>query len=225
MKRKRFNPPKDVKQWWLAPHCGEGSLDPQEDCGFCGESHLDCALSMTLNVKAHPDWYHDLCEPEQSPDDQQVCYGSGFWCGGCGRFWAQDSCGECYALPEYHAADGLEIEVRDGKAFCVCGKQLAVIRPDHNEEFDGKVAAYESRLKELGFALEHQDWTVKTYKKGLPDGRVVDVQLWEDGGHRAHHSWDGCSATLPTDFDSLEGMMSAIATESTRLDSKYAPKE
>ena len=131
-RRKPFVPPKDVKAFWVAPHCGPGTLDPKDECGFCGRPGRECAAEASEAVAAHPDWLHDGCDmgnDDDDPDDGRACGGCGFWCKGCGRFWAQDSCGERFP-GEMHAADGARQEVRDGKVYCVCGRQLARLREE-----------------------------------------------------------------------------------------------
>lgn len=128
MRRRRpkpFTPPKDIKQWWLAPHCGPGTLDAEEHCGFCGRLVLDCARDMSEAVRLHP-------ERDHYSHDETPCGGSGFWCSGCGRFWAQDSCGESY-LGDMHSSDGAEQVVKDDKVYCVCGKHLATYQLEDND--------------------------------------------------------------------------------------------
>ncbi len=127
-----MNRPKGVNVFWMAPHCGPGSLDPQEMCGFCGDTHEECARRMYEVVKAHPEWKHDgsiIGDGQDDSEDQMVCGGSGFWCSGCGRFWAQNSCGEAF-VGEMPSADGAKQEIRDEKVYCVCGKQLATLRKE-----------------------------------------------------------------------------------------------
>ena len=124
-----FKPPKDIKQWWCAPHCGPGTLDTSKECGFCGANVLDCAKQLSEAVKEHPEWNFDgIVNGNEHDDPDSICGGSGFWCSGCGRFWAQNSCGESGTF-EHHAADGVELELRDGKIYCVCGKWLMTKRP------------------------------------------------------------------------------------------------
>lgn len=123
-KCKPFKPPKDIYQFWVAPHCGPGTLDPDEECGFCGLPGKECAAYESEKVALHPDEYHDGGGGDKSGDS---CGGCGFWCKGCGRFWAQDSCGE--SMPgEMHAADGADQQIIGNGVFCRCGKQLARVR-------------------------------------------------------------------------------------------------
>jgi hypothetical protein len=62
----------------------------------------------------------------------------------------------------------------------------------------------------------------RIYGKQISEHRLVEVELWRDGRHRAIHSWDGCSDTVPTEFETMEEMIRAIEKESTRTDSKWA---
>lgn len=50
------------------------------------------------------------------------------------------------------------------------------------------------------------------------DDRKVEVQLWDDGRHRASHFLRGRMSTLPTDFANPEEMLGAITREMTRTD-------
>ena len=136
MKRKKaFHPPKDIQQFWMAPHCGPGTLDPEEMCGFCGRTMRACAEAMSEAVRIYPNWNHDGCilgDGHDDPEELIACGGSGFWCSGCGRFWAQNSCGESFP-GEMQAADGAQQVIRDGKVYCVCGKPLATLRPQEQD--------------------------------------------------------------------------------------------
>lgn len=138
---KPVNPPRSIKKFWLAPHCGPGSLDDREECGFCGAPHHECAERTSEIVREHPDWLHDgaiMGDGQDDPEDEMGCGGSGFWCSGCGRFWAQNSCGENF--PGFmQSADGARQQIRcvvpneeDGPktVHCVCGKQLARVRTE-----------------------------------------------------------------------------------------------
>jgi len=102
--------PKDNKTWFLAAHCGDGTLDDDEFCGFCGETHAECAKRCTEHQRDHM---------------EQVCGGSGFWCynPGCGRFWGQNSCGEC-DNDGWYSQDGAEVRISQGYVLCVCGQRL-----------------------------------------------------------------------------------------------------
>lgn len=110
---RKLKPPKDIKAWWRAPHCGPGSTDTTDDCGFCGRNVIECAEEHSESVNER---HHQL-------GDDAGCGGCGFWCKGCGRFWAQGSCGESN-YQEHVAADGAELYTRSGYVYCVCGKKL-----------------------------------------------------------------------------------------------------
>jgi hypothetical protein len=121
-KRKRppaFVKPADPTVFWIAPHCGPGSTDPSDRCGFCGEKYIDCALACTAAANA------GLVVTGNGDVDERanVCGGSGFWCNGCKRFWAQDSCGESDGL-EHRCADGSKLTAVNGRAACPCGRLL-----------------------------------------------------------------------------------------------------
>lgn len=58
------------------------------------------------------------------------------------------------------------------------------------------------------------------FKKQVANDRVVDVQIWNDGAHRASHMLRGCGSTPPTDFTTIDGMLAAIQHETTRTDQK-----
>lgn len=107
---KKFARPKDVKVFWEAPHCGPGTLDPKEVCGFCGSEKGVCARNTSDSIR--------------HKDGEMVCGGSGYWCYGCGRFWANDSCGETFGT-EMKSADGARMTEKDGRVVCVCGTLLA----------------------------------------------------------------------------------------------------
>jgi hypothetical protein len=114
-----FKPPTDVTTWWIAPHCGPGHTNRREICGFCGETCLDCALEATELVNGKH--YQPGIVLEGHEDG---CGGSGFWCRGCSRFWAQDACGESNGS-EHRAADGATLTVGDdGYVYCCCGRKL-----------------------------------------------------------------------------------------------------
>lgn len=59
---------------------------------------------------------------------------------------------------------------------------------------------------------------VVEYSRRVGDNRVIDVQLWSDGGHRASHWIGGRMTTVATEFDSPEGLAVAIERESARTD-------
>jgi len=48
--------------------------------------------------------------------------------------------------------------------------------------------------------------------------RTLQVQLWDDGQHRATHSLDGVMDTAPTNFEGLTEMEKAIWNEMVRMD-------
>lgn len=114
MNKVEFKPPKDILRWWRAPHCGPGSLDTKDTCGFCGENVLKCARRWSRACKK---------DPSARECGETCCGGSGLWCSGCGRFWAQDSCGECF-FNELKAADGAELTLDGEQVICCCGKPL-----------------------------------------------------------------------------------------------------
>jgi hypothetical protein len=117
-KRKEFTPPTDITKWWKAPHCGPGSVDDTDECGFCGEPVIDCALEASKIV-------NDEHRQPGDGDYGEGCGGSGFWCYGCNRFWAQDSCGN-NDYESHRASDGAELVLNDdtGFVYCPCGRQL-----------------------------------------------------------------------------------------------------
>lgn len=127
-----FEKPKDITQWFSVPHCGPGTTDTTECCGFCGRNVLECAKLTTQSVKEHPEWKHDggiIGDGEDDPEKQMTCGGCGFWCSACGRFWAQSSCGDNFP-GDMASADDKKQVIKDGKVFCVCGQQLATVRKD-----------------------------------------------------------------------------------------------
>lgn len=123
MSKKEFKPPTDVSQWWRAPCCSPGTADKTKTCGFCGENVIDCALEATPIVN----------EKHLQPGDGDVrsegCGGSGFWCLGCKRFWAQDCCGNC-DYEGHQCSDGSSLSVVEGFVTCPCGHKLMREQPD-----------------------------------------------------------------------------------------------
>lgn len=117
-----FRKPKDATKWWMAPHCGPGTTDANAICGFCGQTHQQCAVANTEEMRKH---------------HRQACGGSGFWClnPNCGRFWAQDSCGES-GYGEERSADGVSLIMSDNgkKVFCVCDTFLFYVEPVDGED-------------------------------------------------------------------------------------------
>jgi len=94
--------------------------------------------------------------------------------------------------------------------FRVLGKDGYKSFPDHTR-----------MLRKLGFKRTYFSraggCSTAIYKKELSD-RVIDVQLWGDGKHRATHWVRGGQNTHPTDFVTIEQMVDAIEHESTRRD-------
>jgi hypothetical protein len=124
----KFVKPKDIKQWWIAPCCGPGSTDLKgHECGFCGKSGQECAENTSTIVAGVMQLVHEQGGGEKSvdnPDGPESCGGCGFWCQGCGRFWAGDVCGNS-DIPFMRAADGAEMVVKGEDVHCVCGRKLA----------------------------------------------------------------------------------------------------
>ena len=103
--------PDDNKTFWLTSHCRPGTPDENEICGFCGETYGDCAGRCTESVK----------------NGRSIeCGGSGYWCPECGRFWAQDVCGESYN-GDLQCQDGTEQIVKDSHVFCSCLNKLHMV--------------------------------------------------------------------------------------------------
>jgi hypothetical protein len=79
-------------------------------------------------------------------------------------------------------------------------------------------------LRTLGFELDSKAQIdgdrIMAFRKRVSPARVVDVQLWSDGSHRASHSLHGSMNTFPTDFKTVEGMRRAIEHERTRTDNR-----
>lgn len=76
-----------------------------------------------------------------------------------------------------------------------------------------------SRLRRLGFTCVSSDRDVAIYA-GTVLGVELEVQLWRDGRHRATH-WRKYEhgkhqVTSPTNFTTMEGMISALSHEVTR---------
>lgn len=90
---------------------------------------------------------------------------------------------------------------------------------------ESQYSKFSRALRGLGF---EKAWDTKAggerttqFEKQIDDRRRVEVQLWGSGQHRATHSFKGCSDTRPTDFTTINGMIVAIKTESTRMDGKF----
>lgn len=79
-------------------------------------------------------------------------------------------------------------------------------------------------LRKHGFKksgqVRHRDGDMIEYSKQVDDRRRVEVQLWQDGQHRASHWIDGVMSTHPTDFRTEDECVQAIEIESTRTDNK-----
>lgn len=99
----------DSHTWWMASHCGPGSVDSSDICGFCGQSAETCAKQNTNSIK---------------DNHFQFCGGSGFWCTACGLFWAQDACGELYNTELRNVNPDLHLYEADGIVHCSCGNAL-----------------------------------------------------------------------------------------------------
>lgn len=90
-----------------------------------------------------------------------------------------------------------------------------------------KTREHRRLLRALGFRLvsrtRHQDGDMDIFELRALD-RTVNVQLWEDGGHRASHMYDtqyaksGRCTTLPSDFRTPLQMLAAVWRETTRMD-------
>jgi hypothetical protein len=99
----------DNKTFILLPHCGEGTINPNKICGFCGLTHKECAKSFTKSIKE---------------DHKIYCGGSGFWCPECGLFYPQDSCGETNDT-EFRTINGIKVIEAENKIYCgSCGIYL-----------------------------------------------------------------------------------------------------
>lgn len=101
--------PERIDQWWIRSHCGPGTLNDQDLCGFCGEQYRDCAQNCTESIR---------------DNGVMGCGGAGFWCHHCNRFYPQDVCGECHYASEYVSVDGKSLIEREGKIYCVCAGYL-----------------------------------------------------------------------------------------------------
>jgi len=100
----RFDSPKDPKQFRIESHCANGNIHGQDTCE-CGLKQIDCAHKCSDHIKEH----HEI-----------LCGWSGFWCHGCGIFYANDTCGETFWIAE----DILELR-DDGYGYCRhCGAKL-----------------------------------------------------------------------------------------------------
>jgi hypothetical protein len=56
---------------------------------------------------------------------------------------------------------------------------------------------------------------VATWIRRVSKKRTVAIQLWSDGRHVIGHSVDGQPAKVPTEFETVEEMLSAIDIETT----------
>lgn len=136
MKSIKATKPTDPKQWWEASCCGPLTIDINEMCGFCGDNHKECANKFSAFLKTATDPQLEGLNKSSfgyPPDDMEIpCGGSGFWCSGCGRFWAQDTCGN-YNGSAFCSSDDQELKLNDDNVFCVCGKKLMIERELDNE--------------------------------------------------------------------------------------------
>ena len=113
MNRENWNPkPKDDKIYWLRSHCGPGNVNPDEICGFCGETQETCAKRNTETIKE-----------TNTANPTECCGGSGFWCYECGLFYPNDACGETWDT-DYETASGKKLVEKEGFAHCECGARL-----------------------------------------------------------------------------------------------------
>lgn len=90
-----------------------------------------------------------------------------------------------------------------------------------------KTKEHRRLLRAMGFKLRsrsrHIDGDCDIFEMRFAD-RVVDVQLWEYGGHRASHMYDtrfakaGRCNTLPSNFDNPMQMLAAVGIEASRMD-------
>lgn len=129
-----FVKPGDIHTWFRLPHCGSGSTNTKDICGFCGETNEACAKELTEEVRKGRFFY------TIGVGNNLSCGGSGFWCPGCNRFYAQDSCGN-YELDSMVSTDGanpLSVEVpgepSHRQVSCICGYKLGVLDESHVTE-------------------------------------------------------------------------------------------
>lgn len=77
-------------------------------------------------------------------------------------------------------------------------------------------------LRVMGFRRTHTDRSKVNGKMVIyeraqgPEGRVVDVQLWDSGGCRVSHMEKGHGITHPSYFTTVAGMRQALAFETNR---------
>lgn len=81
-------------------------------------------------------------------------------------------------------------------------------------------------LRRLGF---RKQWDSRwggvrqaAWTRSEADGRQIEVRLCESGRHSAHHSWEGCSDTVPTGWQNEQELHAAIEHERTRMDGTYS---
>ena len=110
---------RDVNKYWKEKCCAPAFFDPADGCGFCDDTAGACAEKCSEAANAGLIVTGNGGVPGRSP----VCGASGFWCRGCGRFWAQDTCGN-HECEDHAAADGAKLTVVSGHVRCVCGKRL-----------------------------------------------------------------------------------------------------
>ena len=83
-----------------------------------------------------------------------------------------------------------------------------------------KLKDFYKPLRELGFTRSSAGDPI-IYERHMNGGRLVSVQLWRDGKHRASHRINGHGTTLPSDFQTVSEMLGAVRRESSRIDNKY----
>lgn len=80
-----------------------------------------------------------------------------------------------------------------------------------------------AKLRAMGYRRTFVDRYCATYERPMTD-RVVEVQLWHGGAHRACHmrrTPDGLlGSTVPTRFRDIDEMMRAVRREETRVDGR-----
>lgn len=85
------------------------------------------------------------------------------------------------------------------------------------------IRPYAKLLRDMGFLKAWEQRATKYMARvvqfeHLFGNRKVEIQLWEDGEHRASHFLRGRMCTFPTYFKTPAEMLGAIHTECTRTD-------
>lgn len=83
------------------------------------------------------------------------------------------------------------------------------------------IRRYSMALRKFGFSQSYDSRAggMRVVQFERTQGRrTLQVQLWDDGKHRATHSLDGIMDTAPTNFEGLTEMERAIRIEMTRMD-------